>query len=75
MYLWPYLWTKEDFRQRGDEDLKPVSFYLNTGDFETVPKFSQFSQPLSNPDLARDLFVEDVMKHISVIGVTGVSKK
>jgi len=55
--------------------ISPVSFFLNTGDFTSIPKYFQFSNKLSNPDVSRDVFVDVIMKHFSVIGVSGISNK
>ena len=55
--------------------VSPVSFYVNTGDFTSIPHYFNFSRALDNPDVVRNRLVDVVMKHFSVVGVSGVSNK
>ena len=62
-------------KQSPELKLPNIAFHLDTGSLENVPHYFQFHQRLSNPDVARDSFVQAVMKHIPVVGVSGVSEQ
>ena len=62
-------------RLNSSSKVSPVSFYVNTGDFTSIPHFFNFSRPLDNPDVVRNRLVDVVMKHFSVVGVSGISNK
>ena len=65
--------VRED--KKSDLKLPQVAFFLDTGDFTNIPHYYEFNEPLENPDVSRDIFVDVVMKHFPVIGVNGVSQR
>ena len=48
-----------------------VAFFLDPGNTFHTPHYFTFAEPLYNPDLYKDIFIDKCMHVVNVIGVSG----
>jgi len=68
-------WLKSKLSTLISQDASEAVFFLDTGNTFHTPHYFSFTNPLPNPDLYKEHFIENCMEVVKVIGVSGASSK